>query len=50
MRRPEVFTIATYALEGERQIAVERFARGYGVALLVLPVVRFIYKAMAALP
>ena len=50
MRRPEVFTIATYALEGERQIAVERFARGYGVAPSVLPVVRFIYKAMAALP
>jgi hypothetical protein len=50
MRRPDSFSVVGYQVKGDRQAVLERFAKGFGVQAQVLPVVRYLYRAISRLP
>ncbi len=50
MRRPELFALAGCRVQGDRQLIVDRLARGFGVSSAVVPVVRAMLKMVRGLP
>lgn len=50
LRRPDLFMVAGCKVTGTRIAIVERFARGYKVEPLVMPVVRALIRSITSLP
>ncbi|MDD2942824.1 MAG: hypothetical protein PHC51_07650 [bacterium] len=50
LRRPDLFMVAGCKVTGTRMAIVERFARGYKVEPMVMPVVRTLIRGITSLP